>query len=117
MIVAAELIFLECHRKQGGCGNNKACGHHMIGKEINDLTLDSIWKLSDQCTGMQGFLIFRSFGDGTGAGFGLLLPGLLSVILTRRSTSVHRLPGSRGVHGGRRALQLHSRDARNDRPL
>ncbi|KAK7805995.1 hypothetical protein U0070_023752 [Myodes glareolus] len=30
--------------------NNYACGHYTIGKEIIDLVLDRICKLSDQCT-------------------------------------------------------------------
>merc|ERR1711963_349842 len=32
--------------------------------EIVDLVLDRIRKLADQCTGLQGFLIFHSFGGG-----------------------------------------------------
>ena len=42
--------------------NNYARGHYTIGKELVDKVLDRIWKLADQCTGLQGFLIFRSFG-------------------------------------------------------
>jgi len=49
--------------------NNYARGHYTIGKEIVDLVLDRIRKLADQCTGLQGFLIFHSFGGGTGSGF------------------------------------------------
>ena len=30
-------------------------------------------RLVEQCTGLQGFLIFRSFGGGTGSGFTSLL--------------------------------------------
>uniref|UniRef100_A0A3Q1JQX7 Si:ch211-114n24.6 n=1 Tax=Anabas testudineus TaxID=64144 RepID=A0A3Q1JQX7_ANATE len=45
--------------------NNYARGHYTIGKEIIDLVLDRIRKLADQCTGLQGFLIFHSFGGGT----------------------------------------------------
>ncbi len=45
--------------------NNYARGHYTIGKEIVDLVLDRIRKLADQCTGLQGFLIFHSFGGGT----------------------------------------------------
>merc|ERR1712013_756187 len=53
--------------------NNYARGHYTIGKEIVDLVLDRIRKLADQCTGLQGFLIFHSFGGGTGSGFTSLL--------------------------------------------
>ena len=44
--------------------NNYARGHYTIGKEIVDLVLDRLRKLADQCTGLQGFLIFHSFGGG-----------------------------------------------------
>merc|ERR1712038_1401859 len=53
--------------------NNYARGHYTIGKEIVDLVLDRIRKLADQCTGLQGFLLFHSFGGGTGSGFASLL--------------------------------------------
>ena len=33
-----------------------------MGKEIIDLVLDRIRKVADQCTGLQGFLVFHSFG-------------------------------------------------------
>nr|KAF6452887.1 hypothetical protein HJG59_008202 [Molossus molossus] len=39
--------------------NNYARGHYTIGKEIIDLVLDRIRKLADQCTGLQGFLVFH----------------------------------------------------------
>ena len=39
--------------------NNYARGHYTIGKEIVDLVLDRIRKLADNCTGLQGFLIFH----------------------------------------------------------
>jgi tubulin alpha len=42
--------------------NNYARGHYTVGKEIIDLVLDRLRKLADQCTGLQGFLIFHSFG-------------------------------------------------------
>ena len=40
--------------------NNYARGHYTIGKEIVDVVLDRIRKLADQCTGLQGFLVFHS---------------------------------------------------------
>lgn len=42
--------------------NNYARGHYTIGKEMIDLVLDRLRKMADQCTGLQGFLIFHSFG-------------------------------------------------------
>uniref|UniRef100_A0A8U8BZX0 Tubulin alpha chain n=1 Tax=Geospiza parvula TaxID=87175 RepID=A0A8U8BZX0_GEOPR len=59
--------------------NNYARGHYTIGKEIIDLVLDRIRKLADQCTGLQGFLVFHSFGGGTGSGFTSLLMERLSL--------------------------------------
>ena len=59
--------------------NNYARGHYTIGKELIDNVLDRIRKLSDNCSGLQGFLIFHSFGGGTGSGFTSLLMERLSV--------------------------------------
>merc|ERR1712178_331809 len=53
--------------------NNYARGHYTVGKEIVDLALDRIRKLADQCTGLQGFLLFNTVGGGTGSGLGSLL--------------------------------------------
>merc|ERR1719266_3075730 len=77
--------------------NNYARGHYTIGKEIVDLVLDRIRKLADQCSGLQGFLIFHSFGGGTGSGFTSLLmeryPWITvkSPSLSSPSTQPHRL--------------------------
>ncbi|KAJ8300806.1 hypothetical protein KUTeg_022325 [Tegillarca granosa] len=65
--------------------NNYARGHYTVGKEIIDLVLDRIRKLADQCTGLQGFLIFHSFGGGTGSGFTSLLMERLSVDYGKKS--------------------------------
>ena len=35
--------------------------------------MDRIRRLADNCTGLQGFFVFHSFGGGTGSGFGALL--------------------------------------------
>ncbi|XP_049584068.1 tubulin alpha chain isoform X2 [Syngnathus scovelli] len=59
--------------------NNYARGHYSIGKKIIDQVLDRTRKLADQCSGLQGFLIFHSFGGGTGSGFTSLLMERLSV--------------------------------------
>ncbi|CAG5123849.1 unnamed protein product, partial [Candidula unifasciata] len=50
---------------------------HQKGGKYLDLVLDRIRKMADQCTGLQGFFIFHSFGGGTGSGFtSLLMPQL-----------------------------------------
>ncbi|XP_067649370.1 tubulin alpha-1 chain-like [Haliotis asinina] len=59
--------------------NNYARGHYTVGKEHIDQVIEKIRKMSDQCTGLQGFLIFHSFGGGTGSGFTSLLMERLSV--------------------------------------
>merc|ERR1712126_460481 len=65
--------------------NNYARGHYTIGKEIVGLVLDRIRKLVDSCTGLQGFLVFHSFGGGTGSGFTSLLMERLSVDYGKKS--------------------------------
>lgn len=65
--------------------NNYARGHYTIGKEIIDLALDRIRKLADLCTGIQGFLVFHSFGGGTGSGFASLLMERISVDYGKKS--------------------------------
>merc|ERR1711883_50223 len=42
--------------------NNYARGHYTIGKEIVDLVLDRVRKLADNCTGLQGFLVYHATG-------------------------------------------------------
>ena len=42
--------------------NNYARGHYTVGKEIIDTVLEKLRKIADQCTGLQGFLVFHSFG-------------------------------------------------------
>ena len=59
--------------------NNYVRGHYTIGKEQIDVTLNKIRKLADGCSGLQGFLVFHSFGGGTGSGFSSLILERLSV--------------------------------------
>ena len=59
--------------------NNFARGQYTIGSEIVELVLDRIRKVADQCNSLQGFLLFHSFGGGTGSGFGSLLIKKLTV--------------------------------------
>jgi len=65
--------------------NNYARGHYTIGKEIIDLVLDRIRKLADMCSGLQGFMMFHSFGGGTGSGFLSLLAERLSIDYGKKS--------------------------------
>ena len=65
--------------------NNYARGHYTVGKEILDTVVDRVRKLSDQCSGLQGFMVFHSFGGGTGSGFGALLMERLSADYGKKS--------------------------------
>ena len=65
--------------------NNYARGHYTIGREQIDLTMDRIRRAVDQCSGLQGFVIFHSFGGGTGSGFGSLLMERLSMEYTKKA--------------------------------
>ncbi|KHJ81553.1 Tubulin/FtsZ family, GTPase domain protein, partial [Oesophagostomum dentatum] len=59
--------------------NNYARGHYTIGKEIIEVCMDRIRRLCERCASLQGFLIFHSFGGGTGSGFASLMMERLSV--------------------------------------
>ncbi|OMJ65502.1 hypothetical protein SteCoe_38102 [Stentor coeruleus] len=59
--------------------NNFIRGHYTIGKDIADLALDQIRKISEKCDGLQGFFMFHSIGGGTGSGFGTLLLSILGI--------------------------------------
>jgi len=65
--------------------NNYSRGHYTVGKEIVEIVLERIRKLSDNCSGLQGFLIFNSVGGGTGSGLGSLLLERLSVDYGKKS--------------------------------
>ncbi len=65
--------------------NNYARGHYTVGRTLLDQTIDSIRKLANQCTGLQGFIISRSFGGGTGSGFASLLMERLSADFGKKS--------------------------------
>lgn len=53
--------------------NNYARGHYTIGREYIEPVMEQINKLAENCEGFQGFLIYNSFGGGTGSGFGSLI--------------------------------------------
>ncbi|KAI8422076.1 hypothetical protein MSG28_009966 [Choristoneura fumiferana] len=58
--------------------SNFARGFFGVGKEMIDLALNRIRIAAEDCSCLQGFIIFRAFGGGTGSGFtALLLEGLV----------------------------------------
>ena len=65
--------------------NNFARGHYTVGKELIDLAMDKIRKITDNCVSLQGFMIFNSVGGGTGSGLGSLLLERLSVDYGKKS--------------------------------
>lgn len=65
--------------------NNYARGHYTVGKELIEQTMEQIRRLADGCDGLQGFLIYHSFGGGTGSGYGSLLMDRLSQEFGKKS--------------------------------
>jgi len=65
--------------------NNYARGHYTVGKEIIDQVMNTIRRLTDNCSGLQGFLVFHSFGGGTGSGFTSMLMEKLSMEYQKKS--------------------------------
>jgi tubulin alpha len=61
------------------------CFNTAVGREIVELCLDRVRKLADNCTGLQGFLVFNAVGGGTGSGLGSLLLERLSVDYGKKS--------------------------------
>lgn len=47
--------------------------------------MEKVRRLADNCTGLQGFFIFHSFGGGTGSGFGALILERLSTDYGKKS--------------------------------
>merc|ERR1712042_190682 len=58
--------------------NNYARGYYTIGKDMIDKVADRVRKMANDCDGLQGFLIFHSFGGGSGSGFTSRLAETLS---------------------------------------
>jgi tubulin alpha len=58
--------------------NNYARGHYTVGKEAIELIMNRIRLLVEDCTGLQGFMIFHAFGGGTGSGLGALIQEKMS---------------------------------------
>ncbi len=65
--------------------NNYARGHYTAGRDVIKTLLDGVRKLADACNGLQGFLVFHSFGGGTGSGFTSLLMERLSADYGKKS--------------------------------
>lgn len=62
-----------------------ARGHYTVGKEMIDIVMDKLRRLADNCSGLQGFFVFHSFGGGTGSGLGALILERLSTDYGKKS--------------------------------
>ncbi|KAL1512619.1 hypothetical protein ABEB36_002182 [Hypothenemus hampei] len=49
--------------------NNYARGRYSVGRDMLDLALDRTRLVAEDCHSLQGFMVFRAFGGGTGSGF------------------------------------------------
>lgn len=65
--------------------NNYARGHYTVGQQILEKVMDRVTKLTEGCGGLQGFILFHSFGGGTGSGFSSLLMERLSIDFGKKS--------------------------------
>lgn len=65
--------------------NNYARGHYSIGKDMLNIVMERLYKLAENCHGLQGFFVFHSFGGGTGSGFSSLLMEKLSQDFGKKS--------------------------------
>ncbi|CAF4399187.1 unnamed protein product [Rotaria magnacalcarata] len=63
--------------------SNYARGYFTIGKELISHVLDQIRRIANRCQSLQGFVIFHSFGGGTGSGFTSLLMENLKIDYTK----------------------------------
>ncbi|VDL84422.1 unnamed protein product [Nippostrongylus brasiliensis] len=74
--------------------NCYARGRYTVGREMIEVVMDRVRRLAENCKGLQvnqkdvtiqGFLIFHSFGGGTGSGF-------LSLLMERLSSEFGKKP-------------------------
>ncbi|CAA7399285.1 unnamed protein product [Spirodela intermedia] len=70
---------------QEDAANNFARGHYTVGRDMVDLCLERLRKLAENCTGLQGFLVFHALGGGTGSGLGSLLLEQLTLDYGKKS--------------------------------
>ncbi|VDN24000.1 unnamed protein product [Dibothriocephalus latus] len=66
--------------------NNYARGFYTIGREILEVTLNKIRHAAENCDSVTNFLLFHSFGGGTGSGFTALLTEYLTAEYAATST-------------------------------
>ncbi len=66
--------------------SNYARGHYSLGMDFLGLQVrDCVRRVTERCEALQGFLVFHSFGGGTGSGLTSLLMESLSVDYGKKS--------------------------------
>ncbi|KAJ9581342.1 hypothetical protein L9F63_023480, partial [Diploptera punctata] len=65
--------------------NNFARGRYTMGSEMIENVMNRVRHVSENCAGLMGFIVFHSFGGGTGSGFTSLLMEELSKSYSRKS--------------------------------
>ena len=65
--------------------NNFARGRYTMGSEIIESVMNKVRHVAEKCTGLMGFIVFHSFGGGTGSGFTSLLMEELSKTYGKKS--------------------------------
>lgn len=64
--------------------NNFARGYNTVGREMIKPVSEIIRKMAEQSNSLQGFMVFHSFGGGTGSGFSALLMEKLTEDFSRK---------------------------------
>lgn len=72
------------HGKQDAA-NNYARGYYTVGKEKITQVVEQIRKQTENCCLLSGFLIYHSFGGGTGSGFTSLVMEALAAEYPKKS--------------------------------
>lgn len=70
--------------------NNYARGYYTAGRTVIDRVMERVRRAYEQCEGVQGFLIFHSFGGGTGSGFTSLLMDRLTADYGKKAKYVSK---------------------------
>jgi len=65
--------------------NNYARGHYTVGRDLVEEVMGQTRHLVERCEGLQGFILFHSFGGGTGSGFSSLLMERISAEFGKKS--------------------------------
>lgn len=65
--------------------NNYARGAYTVGKSLLKAAMNPLRKMSEACDRLQGFMLYHSFGGGTGSGFNTIVNEKLSQEFPKKS--------------------------------